>query len=133
MSFSSQRAIRCLGDLFQYCLLIGCIKTAALKRQQFEDSESDAIEPRASKRPRVDAHNNKKWQGLDEYQGKGGRYIPLPPLPQKESNRPINLAEGTRSLNHLVCIPKLPYQIIANFALEFSGGEGSKAKKKNLY
>ena len=62
----------------------------ALKRQQFEDSESDAMELKALKRPRVDAHDNKERQGLDKYQGKGGRYIPLSSLPQKESNCPTN-------------------------------------------
>ena len=67
MSFSSQQAIRCLGHQFQYCLLIGYIKIAALKRQQFEDSESDATEPKASKRPRVDANDNEEGQSSDEY------------------------------------------------------------------
>lgn len=72
MSFASERAVRCLGDQFQYCWLTGCIKTpAVLKRQRFEDSESDATEPRASKRPRVDEHDNEEGQG---YLGGYGLY-----------------------------------------------------------
>ena len=130
MSFFSQQAVRCLGDQFQYCLLIGCIKTAKLKRQRFGDSESDTTEPRASKCLRVDVHDNEEGKGSDEYHSKGNRYVPLSPLPQKKSNRPTNLGEGIRSLNHFVCIPKLPHQVIANFALEFLGGEDLKAKKK---
>ena len=67
MSFSSQRAVHCFGDQFWYCLLIRCIKTAALKRQGFEDSESNATELKASKRPYVDAYKHEKGQGSDEY------------------------------------------------------------------
>ncbi len=51
MSFSSQKAIRYLVKQFQYCLLSKLIKTVAmLKCQQFEDSESEEMEPRLSKR-----------------------------------------------------------------------------------
>ena len=78
----------------------------------------------------MDTHDNEKGQSLDKYQAKGGRYVLFPLLPQKESNRPTNLGEETRSLTHLVYIPKLPYHVIAKFALEFPGGGGSKAKKK---
>ena len=54
MSLASERTIRCFGDQFQYCLLTGYIKTlAVLKRQQFEDGESDAREARTSKHPYV--------------------------------------------------------------------------------
>ena len=67
MSFSDQQAVRCLGDQFQYCLLIGYIKTVVLKRQQFEDSESDATEPRALKRPCMDVHDNEEGQSSNEY------------------------------------------------------------------
>ena len=103
MSFASERAVRCLSNQFGYCWLTGCIKTPAmLKRQQFEHSESDAIEPKASKRVCVDEHNNEKGQGSDKYQDKSGRYVTLPPRPQKESNRPTDLGERTKSLNHLV-------------------------------
>ncbi len=114
MSFSSQRALRYLVDQFQYCLLIGCIKTAAvLKCQRFEDSKSKEIEPRVSKRQHVGVHDNEERLSLDEYEGEGEdvRYVPLPfvapPSPRKESNRPIDIGKGTRSLNHLVCIPKI--------------------------
>ena len=131
MSFASERAVYYFVDQFQYCWLIGCIKTPVmLKRQRFKDNESDTIEPRVSKRPRVDEYDNEEVQGLDEYQSKGGRYVLLLPCPQKESNHLTDLGEVIRSLNHLVCISKLPYQIIANFVLEFPGGKGSKAQKK---
>ncbi len=44
--------------------------------------------------------------------GEGVGYIPFPfvappPLLRKESNRLTDLSEGTKSLNHLVCIPKI--------------------------
>lgn len=116
MSFSSKQSVCCLDDQFQYYLLTGDIKTPmVLKCQQFEDSESDAMEPRASKPPSVDAHDNKKGEDLKKYQSKTGRYVPLLFCLQKESNRPTDLGKVIRSLNHLVYIPKLPHQIIANF------------------
>ena len=103
MSFASERAIHCLSDQFQYYWLIGYIKTPAmLKRQRFKDSKSDARKGRASKRPRVDEHDNKEGQRSDKYQDKSARYVPLPPYPQKESNRITDLGKGTKSLNHLV-------------------------------
>ncbi len=50
MSFSTQRAVHYLVDQFQYCLLIGYIKTVAvLKCQQFEDSKNEKMELRVSK------------------------------------------------------------------------------------
>ncbi len=60
-------------------------------------------------------HNNKEGQSLDKYEGKGKgedvRYVPLPfvtpPPPRKESNRPTDMGEGTRSRNHFVCISKI--------------------------
>ncbi len=121
MSFSSQRAVRYLVDQFQYSLLIGCIKTAAmLKCQRFEDGESEKRKPRASKRQRLGVHDDEEGQSLDKYKGEGEGedvgYVPLPfvapPLPlRKKSNRLTDMGEGTRSLNYLVCIPKigLPY------------------------
>ena len=77
----------------------------------------------------MDTHNNEKGQDLDKYQDKGGSYVPLCPLPHIESNRPTNLGERTKILNYLVCISKLSYLVIANFALEFSNRRGSKTKK----
>lgn len=60
-----------------------------------------------------DERNNGEGQNLDEDEGDsdGDRYIPLPPttllLPlQKESNRPSDLGKGTKSLTHLIYIPK---------------------------
>ncbi len=119
MSFSSQRAVRYLVDQFQYSLLIGCIKTAAmLKRQRFKDSESEEREPRVSKRQCLGVHDDEEGQSLDEYEEEGEgegedvRYVPLPfvappPPPRKESNRLTDMGEGIKSLNHLVCIPKI--------------------------
>ncbi len=83
------------------------------KRQQFEDSKSEETEPRISKRQRVNVYDDKEGLSLDEYEGEGEDigYIPLLfvalPPPRKKSNRPIDMGEGTRSLNHLVCIPKI--------------------------
>ncbi len=90
------------------------MKTVALlKRQRFKDSGSDVKEPKGSKHQRLDARDNKKGEGLDEFESEGKRedigYVPLlfVTSPQKESNRPTNMGEGTRSLNHLVYIPKI--------------------------
>ena len=78
----------------------------------------------------MDENDKKEGQGSDKYQGSSARYVFLSPCLQKESNRLTDLCEKTKSLNHLVWIPKLPYQIIANFVLEFLDGEGSKDQKK---
>lgn len=40
--------------------------------------------------------------------------------------------KGTKSLKQLIYIPKLSYQVIADFALEFLGGKGLKPKKKSI-
>lgn len=86
---------------------------AVLKRQQFKDNGSDKRESRGLKCQQLDAHDNEERKGLDVFEGKcEGEdigYIPFPffaPL-QKESNRPIDIGKGTRSPNHLVCIPKI--------------------------
>ncbi len=61
----------------------------------------------------LDVHDNKERLSLDKYKGEreGIGYIPLPfvtpPPPQKRSNRPTDMGEGTRSQNHLICIPKI--------------------------
>ena len=141
MSFSSQRDLCYLVNQFHYWLLIRCMKTPALlKCQRFEESESDETEPKGSKRQCLDERDDEKGNSLDEDEAEieGARYVPspfvpLPPLPQKVSNRLSDLGEGTRSLNHLICIPKICYSRSANFALEFPGRGGSKAQKKNLY
>ncbi len=61
-------------------------------------------------------HDNEEGQSLDEYEGEGDEedvgyvalpFVALPPPPRKESNRPTDMGDGTRSLNHLVCIPKI--------------------------
>ena len=113
---------------------------ALLKQQQFEESRNDKTEAKGSKRQCLDEYDDEEGNSLDEDESEieVARYvlppfIPLLPLPQKVSNRPSDLGEGTRSLNHLVCIPKICYSRSANFALEFPGRRGSKAQKKNLY
>lgn len=84
-----------------------------LKRQQFEDDESDETASRVEKSQRLDERDDEEGQGLDKYEGEGegDRYVSLPfitPLPpQKKSNRPSDLGKGTRSLNHLLCIQKI--------------------------
>ena len=113
---------------------------ALFKRQRFEKSGSDETEPKGSKRQRLDERDNKEGSNLDENESEieGARYVPppfvfLPLFSRKVSNRPSNLGEGTRSLNHLVCIPKIYYSRSANFALEFPGKGSLKAQKKILY
>lgn len=134
MSFSSERVIYCLDDQFQYCLLIGYIKTiAVVKRQQFERSESHVTEPKSSKRPFMNTHNNEERQDSEDHQDKSGRYISLLPYPQKELNSLTDLGKRIKSPNHLIYISKLPNQIIANFVFKFSSRKGSKASKNNLY
>ena len=113
---------------------------AVLKYQRFDDSETDKTEPKRSKRQRFDKSDNKEGNNLDKDEGEieGARYISppfvfLPLFPQKVSNVPSDLGKGTRSLNHLVCIPKICYLRSANFALEFLDKRGLKAQKKNPY
>ena len=121
-------------------MLIRCIKTPALlKRQRFEESGSDKTKLKRSKCQRLDERDNEKGNSLDkdESEIEGARYVlppfvPLSPLSRKVSNRLSDLDEGTRSLNHLVCIPKIFYSRNANFALKFPGRRGSKAQKKYI-
>lgn len=87
-----------------------------LKYQQFENGKSDIIKPKISKRQHINKHDNEERNGLDEYEDeiKYIRYVPPPfialsPLSQKESNRPLDLGKETKSLNHLVYIPKICY------------------------
>ncbi len=74
---------------------------AVLKRQRFEDNKSEETEPRVSKRQRVGMHDDEKGLSLDKYEDEGEDvgYVPLPfvapPPPRKESNRPIDMREGT--------------------------------------
>ena len=107
-----------------------------LKCQLFDDSDSDKKVPRLYKHLRIDESDNKE-QDLDKYEGKVDGYVYLPPIlaptpPQKESNRPSDLDEGTRSLTHLVCIPKTASQRIVNFTSESLGRGGLKPKKKSI-
>ena len=97
----------------------------ALKCQQFEDNESGVIKPWALKCLFMDLHDNEKRQGLNN------KYVPLLFHSQK-SNRSTDLDERTNNLNHLVYLPKLLFQIIANFALEFLGRKGLKIQKKSI-
>ena len=115
MSFSSQRAVCYLVDLVIPVLVANWLyKTQVmLKRQQFKDSKSDEIEPRGSKRQRLDLRNNEEEEGLDKFEGVNERknigYVPLLFVApsQKESNRLTNMSEGTRNLNYFICIPKI--------------------------
>ena len=117
------------------------MKTSALlKRQQFKKSGSDETKSKKSKCQRLDEYDNEEGNSLDADEGEieSARYV-LPPfvslllLLQKMSNRPSNLGKKIRNLNHLVCISKICYLKIANFAFEFPGRGGLKAQKKNLY
>ena len=111
--------------------------STVLKQQQFEDSGSDKRKPKRSKPQRLDECDNEEKNGLDEDEDEieDTRYALLLcvfffPLPQKVSNRPSDLDEGTRSLNHLVCISKICYLRSAKFALEFPDRRGLKTQKK---
>ncbi len=112
MSFSSQRAVCYFVDLAIPVLVANWVyKTPAmLKHQWFEDSGSDKWESKGSKRQRLDLCDDGEGESLDEFEGESERedigYVPLlfvAPL-QKESNRPTDMGEGIRSLNHLVYI-----------------------------
>lgn len=60
----------------------------------------------------VDVYHNEEKQGLDRSEGKNDRYIPLffvflHFFSQKVSNRPTDLDNRLKSLNHLVYILKI--------------------------
>lgn len=95
--------------------------------QQFRDGESNAMESKASKRLRVDEYDNEEGQNSDKYLGKVSRYIFIFLCLQKKSNRLTNLGKEIKGLNQLIYIPKLLYQMIANFVLEFSDKKSLKA------
>ena len=137
LSLFSQRDVSYLIDQFHYFLLIKYIKMPEiLKHQQFQDNGSDEIEPRGWKCHLLNEHDNKEVNSLDEdkCEIKGGSnvFLPFIPLllPQKVSNRTLDLGKGVRSLNHLIYIPKICYSRSVNFALEFTGREGSKTQQK---
>lgn len=58
-------------------------------------------------------YDNEEGKSLDKFESEDKRedigYVPfffvIPP--QKESNRLIDMGKGIKSLNHLVCIPKI--------------------------
>ncbi len=68
---------------------------------------------KSSKCQRLDACEDEEGKGLDKFEGEGEKedigYIILPFVapPQKESNRPTDMGEGIKGLNHLVYIPKI--------------------------
>ena len=112
---------------------------AVLKCQQFEDNKSDKTELKGSKCQRLDKCDNEEGNNLDKNEDKikGIKYVSLHFVlllffPQKVSNRPSDLGERTKSLNHLVYIPKICYSRSANFALEFLG-RGSSKTQKTIY
>lgn len=84
-----------------------------LKRQQFEDTESNKTEPNRTKRQHLNGHDNEKQNDFDKDESKikSTRYIPILFMSlffsQKMSNRLSNLGKKTRSLNYLECIPKI--------------------------
>lgn len=93
---------------------------AVLMYQQFEDSKSNEIKSKISKRQHIDIYDNEKRHGLDKYKGEsedegedeGIKYVFLlfvtyHPPSQKKLNRPTDLDKRTRSLNYLVYIPKI--------------------------
>ena len=115
MSFSSQKAICYLINLAIPVLVANWLyKTPAmLKCQQFKNSRSDKIEPRSSKCQQLDLRDNEEEESLDKFEceseEKSIEYVLLlfVASPQKESNYPTDMGEGTKSLNHLVYIPKI--------------------------
>lgn len=107
-----------------------------LKRQQFKDNRGDKTKSRRSKFQHLDENENAEKNGLDKNESEieDARYIlplfiPLP-LPWKMLNRPLDLCKGTKSLNHLLYIPKICYSRNANFPLKFPSKKSSKALKK---
>ena len=69
--------------------------------------------PIVYKYQRFDKYDNEERQSLDDNEGDGDgdKYVPLSPIvfllpSQKESNRPSDLGEKTRSLTYLIYIPK---------------------------
>lgn len=108
---------------------------AKLKRHLFDDNDSEKRAPRVYKLPQIDKSDIKK-QDLDKYEGKVNGYVSFlpvpPPLPQKELNYLSDLDKRTKSLTHLVCIPKSASLRTANFASKFSGRGCLKPKKKSI-
>ena len=108
MNFPSQRAVYYLVDSAIPVLVANWLyKTPmVLKRQQFKDSRNDKIELKGSKYQQLDLHDNKEEESLNEFENEGEiesiGYVLLPfvALSQKESNRPIDMGKGIRSLNH---------------------------------
>lgn len=84
-----------------------------VKHQQLKDDESNEIESRVSKHYySIDMCDNEEWQVLDGFQGENNVYVSLlfiaPHLsPRKDLNQPIDLTQGSKNLNQLICIPKI--------------------------
>lgn len=87
-----------------------------LKDQRFENIENDKTELRVSKHQRMNTYNDKKEQGLDEYEGQGEGedvvyilFLAFVALfsSQKKSNHLIKMDKGIKSLNYLIYIPKI--------------------------
>ena len=100
MNFSSQRAVCYLINLAIPVLVANKWYKirAVLKRQQFDDGGSNEMEPRGSKRQRLDLRDNEEEEGLnkfeDEGEGKRIGYVPLLFIapPQKESIRATEMS-----------------------------------------
>ena len=91
------------------------------------------MESKKLKRQRFDGCNNEEKNSLDEDESEieNTRYVPpsfvlLFLLPQKMSKRSTDLSKGIKSLNYLICIPKICYSRSDNFALEFLDRKSSK-------
>ena len=83
MSFSSQRAVCYFVNLAIPALVTNWLyrMSAMLKRQQFEDSKSNKIKPRDSKRQRLDLRDNEEEKSLNKFKSedekKNIKYIPF--------------------------------------------------------
>lgn len=141
MSFFSQRVVRYLINQFQYYLLFGYIKTAAVfKCQWFKYSKSEKTKPKVSKRQHICENGNKKGQSLDKYKYESEKNIKdifsflfffLFLFKRSQTAWQI-WAKKDKAQFISYIYPKSAYLIIANFALVFLGREWSKVKKHIL-
>lgn len=77
-------------------------------------------------------HDNKKRQSLEKYYNKNNKYVLFLFWSQKKSNCQIDLGKRTKSLNYLICLSKLLYQIIINFVFKIPDRKNSKVQKKSI-
>lgn len=80
ISFSGQKKLHYLVYQFYYWLLIKCIKMPAMpKRQQLKNNTSVKTKVRGLKCQRLNEHDNKKENGLDDNEDeiKNAQYVPF--------------------------------------------------------